>query len=203
MKARLKEGARLALLILSFLVFRSIIFDHYTVPSESMEPTIQIGDRVLVNKLSYGVRLPFSHVYLWKAGDPARGDVVILDSPRDGRTLIKRVIGRPGDELAVISGRIYVDGQEIPVENGEGDDSQVERIDKRHHPVRLGSGGPDWGPTRIPEGQFLVMGDNRANSLDGRIFGYAPRGTILGRAARIYWRDGWFSWAPLENLEGE
>ena len=95
-------------LILIFVVSsaRSTLADHYSVPSESMRPTIEIGDRILVNKLAFGLRIPFTSFYAVQFAHPERGDVVILESPADGRTLVKRVMGLPGDEIEVRNGRV-------------------------------------------------------------------------------------------------
>src|ERR1700723_3482778 len=84
---------------------RASLADHYTVPSGSMEPTVAVGDQVCVNKLAYGLRLPASQVYVLPRAAPAGGDVVVLDSPVDGKVLLKRVVAVPGDLVAVVDGR--------------------------------------------------------------------------------------------------
>lgn len=196
---RVKELVRFLALVGLLLAARGSLIDHYTVPSESMEPTIQIGDRILVNKLAYGLRIPLTYTYIASHTGPARGDVVILGSPVDGRTLVKRVVGVPGDELSVRGGHIFLAGQPIADQPapGQAKDERLEQLGEHLHLVRYGPGGKNWGPKKLPEDHYLVMGDNRSNSLDGRYFGLVPSGSIVGKAERVYWRDGGFSWVDL------
>ncbi len=147
-----------------------------------MEPTIQVGDRILVNKLAFGFRIPFSMTYLSSFSTPERGEVVVLRSPVDERTLVKRVVGVPGDRVEVRDGRVFVDG----------------RFLEESHDVVYGP-GRDLGPTIIPEGKLLVLGDNRPNSLDGRYFGLVDQEDVYGRAERIYFSDG-FTWERLSPV---
>jgi signal peptidase I len=178
------------------LVARSSFADHYRVPSGSMEPTVQVGDQICVNKAAYGLRLPVSQTYVAHAAAPARGEVVVLTSPADGNVLLKRVVAVPGDLVEVKSGRVAIDGRFTPVHVQDG--ALVEDLDGHAH--ELGDdfgGGPDFGPTRVPEGRFLVLGDNRGNSLDGRFFGWVERDAILGRAVAVCVRDGRPTWHSL------
>lgn len=201
----LREALFLGLLVLSVLSARSSLADHYYVPTGSMLPTVEIGDHLVVNKLAYGIRLPFTEVYLWRFQGPQRGDVVVLESPTDGTILLKRVVGLPGDRVRVVHGRLEIDGHPMPVEASGG--LLFEDLDGVRHRIRLTAGGgpplsPDLhgadasGMARIPEGRYLVMGDNRGESRDGRSFGFVRREAILGRAIAIYWRHG-FVWRPL------
>jgi signal peptidase I len=178
---RLKEAASLAALVLVVSSARSTLADHYRVPSESMRPTIEIGDRILVNKLAFGLRIPFTSIYAAHFGQPARGDVVILESPADGRTLVKRVMGLPGDLIEVRDGRVFVHGEPVQIE---------ERLPFAH-------GGKDFGPMVIPDHQFLVLGDNRDESFDGRYFGLVDEDALRGKAERVYYSDGRFTWDDL------
>ena len=181
-KNRLKDLAGIVALVAGVLSARSSLADHYTVPTGSMVPNIHIGDRVLVNKAAYGIRIPLTHSYLVRYDKPARDQIVVFPSPVDGRTLIKRVVGVPGDLIQVTNGRIVLNGAPL----------------KQPYPLGLtDGGGPDFGPKKIPEGQYLMMGDNRGNSLDGRVFGLVPERTILGKAFRVYFRDGGFVWQTL------
>ena len=178
MRKLLRELAWLALIIIGVLAARSSLADHYYVPSGSMEHTLYAGDRVFVDKRAYGLRLPFS-LYALTDG----GDVVIFDSPRDGKRLIKRVVGTAGDTVAIIDGHLIVNGQST----GSG---SVELIGGRRVNLNLdGGGGIDFVAT-IPRGQVLAVGDNRGNSLDGRVFGYVDETAIYGRAVAIYYRKG-------------
>ena len=166
------------------LVARSSLADHYHVPSGSMQPTVDVGDHVLVNKLAYGLRLPLTHRYLIEAAGPQRGDVVVLDSPETEVVLLKRVVATPGDEVAVRQGKLSINGAPVSVEASPA--GLVERLGTHQHPVSLDDGGgPDLGPLTLPAGRYLVMGDNRGNSHDGRMFGLVDRASILGRGVLV------------------
>ncbi len=174
------------------LFARASLADHYVVPSGSMEPTVEVGDRVVVSKAAYGLRLPLSDVWLARWKEPHRGDVVVLESPEGGTILLKRVVGTPGDTVTVRDGALAINGVKVEL------DGHVEDLDGKRHDVSLAlGGGPDFGPTTLPPGRFLVMGDNRGNSRDGRMFGLVDGATILGRAEKIYYSGGAFSWKDL------
>ncbi len=177
-------------------VARASLADHYRVPTGSMEPTVQVGDQICVNKAAYGLRVPMTESYLAPGRAPARGDVVVLTSPADGEVLLKRVVAVPGDVVAVRGGHVSIDGVQAPVHEDAG--AAYEQLGGRDH--RLGTeygGGPDFGPVRVPEGRFLVLGDNRGNSADGRVFGWVDRGAILGQAVAVCVRDGKPVWQGL------
>jgi signal peptidase I len=185
----LRELLVLAVFVLVLMSARSTLADHYRVPSGSMQPSIEIDDRILVNKAAYGLRVPFTHAYVAHFDGPAAGDVVVLDSPEEDKVLLKRVVGVPGTRVEVRGGRVLIDGKLQPVEHRA--DGLHEQLGAANHPLRLSDGGgPDWGPVTIPEGRYLVMGDNRGDSRDGRFFGLVTREAILGRAMGVYWRSG-------------
>ena len=177
-------AAAFALVLMSA---RSSLADHYVVPSGSMQPSVEIGDRILVNKAAYGLRVPFSSTYLTRFAGPAIGDVVVLDAPDEDKVLLKRVVGVPGTRVEVRGGRVRIDGKLAPVEpRGDG---LFEQLGAADHALRLtDGGGPGWGPVTIPEDRYLVMGDNRGDSRDGRFFGLVTREAILGRAVGVFWR---------------
>lgn len=175
------------------LVARSSFADHYTVPSGSMMPSVEVGDRVVVDKSAYGLRVPLTHVRITPARMPARGDVVVLESPENGIVLLKRVVAVAGDVVAVQGGRLILDGEPVPVDDERG----TELLGTVAHPVDIGRGGPPFGPQRVPPGHLLVMGDNRDNSHDGRLFGFVSVEAVLGRALAVYVRDGELSWIEL------
>jgi signal peptidase I len=179
------------------LVTRASFADHYHVPSGSMEPTVDVGDHVCVDKRAYGVRLPLSQNYVLHGADPARGDVVVLASPDDGDVLLKRVVAVPGDEVAVVGGRVTIDGAAVPVREVRETGLVEELLGRPHHLGSEFGGGPDFGPARVPEGRYLVLGDNRGNSRDGRFFGWIARDAILGRAVSVCVRGGVPAWRPL------
>ena len=153
-----------ATIIIAFgLVFgfvRPFVVEAYRIPTGSMIPTLEIGDRVLANKFT---------LHLW---DPERGDIVVFDSIEGGEdALIKRVVGVAGDEIRVQGGILFVNGewQEEPYVNNESPD------------------GGFYGPTTVPEGHVFVMGDNRANSGDSRVFGPVPLDYVKGEAFLRFW----------------
>jgi signal peptidase I len=193
-----RELAITAAFALVFLSARSSIADHYHVPSGSMLPTVEIGDRIVVAKAAYGLRVPFTHHAIADFSGPSRGDVIVLESPDpddDRKVLLKRVAALPGDRVAVRGGKIILGGVAVPVESRPDGDYEI--LDGTAHPIELrNGGGPELDETIVPEGHYLVLGDNRGDSRDGRDFGFVPRANILGRAARIYWRGG-PAWTPL------
>lgn len=191
--------------------FRSTIADWYDVPTGSMNPTIIEGDRILVNKLAFGARVPFSPWWIAQWGEPARGDIVILYSPKDGTRLVKRVIGVPGDTIEMTSNRLTINGAAVEYAPPEAWMTSAMSSDKRARhtyatemlPMRahavLGTPGVmsvnSFAPITVPPGRFFVMGDNRDMSADSRIFGLVPRDRIVGRAGAVAVsldRDHWY-----------
>jgi signal peptidase I len=161
-----------------------------------MRPTVEEGDRVVVDKSAYGLRVPLTTTYLAEWEGPRRGDVVVLESPEDGTVLLKRVAAIPGDRVAVRAGLLWLNG--APVQVTRGPDGPVEHLGSRPHRIRLnGPPGPDLGPLRVPPRRYLLLGDNRGDSHDGRYFGLVKRDLILGKATRIYYRRGRFVWKKL------
>jgi signal peptidase I len=157
-----------ALLIQAFLV------KPYRIPSASMEDTLLIGDRVLVDRIS------------WRFSLPERGDIVVFHPPFDGPVLIKRIIGLPGDEISLSGGFVYVNGRRL-------DEPYVRRIDGRQEPSQPFSNGLPWSlqePYKVPPGSYFVMGDNRTDSGDSREFGPIKREQFVGRAFAKYWPPG-------------
>jgi signal peptidase I len=175
---------------------RSSLADHYFVPSGSMLPTVEPDDHVFVDKLAYGLRLPLLDGYAVHFAPPQRGDVVVLLSPDDGIVLLKRVVGVPGDRVAVVDGTLVIDGQSMPVVERRG--ASIEELGAMEHAITLAAGGgPDFGPIRIPSGRYLVLGDNRGDSRDGRYFGLVARDAIFGRAEGVILRHGAPTWVGL------
>ena len=161
-----------------------------------MIPTVHIEDRIIVNKAAYGIRIPFTGLYVVNFQEPAPGEVVVLESPEDDKILLKRVVAGPGDLIAVRQGRLWLNSVPVPIEARS--DGEYERLGASVHAIqRTGEGGPDFGPVQIPTDLFLVLGDNRGDSRDGRSFGLVQRSKILGRAMGVYMRDGGFIWQPL------
>ncbi|HEY2518037.1 MAG TPA: signal peptidase I [Polyangiaceae bacterium] len=175
---------------------RSSLADHYVVPTGSMLPTVQLEDHVLVDKAAYGIRLPFAGGYAYYGAPPLRGDVVVLRSPEDGEVLLKRVIAVPGDRVSVIGGEVSINGARMPIVERGG--AWLEELGKVSHTISLDDGGgPDYGPLALPDGKYLVLGDNRGNSKDGRWFGLVARDAILGRVEGVILRHGSPTWVRL------
>ena len=178
------------------LTARASFADHYIVPSGSMQPTVLVEDRVLVDKLAYGLRIPLTDVYLARFAPPNRGDVVVLTSPESGVVLLKRVVAIGGDRVRVHDGAVEINGRTVSIENDRG--TWYERLGRRPHPLNLDNeGGPDFGPVVVPLGRMLVLGDNRGNSYDGRSFGFVPETALLGHAKGVFLRNGRVTWQPL------
>lgn len=189
------EWFTFAMMVLLLTVARSSFANHYQVPSGSMEPTLMPGDRVAVNMMAYGVRVPFTDIELVDRGEPEPGDVVVFKSPTDGTRLIKRVVAVGGDTVALVDGRLWVDGRPLH----DLDATDIEHFGARdvHLNLREG-GGPDLATTTIPAGMALVLGDHRGNSQDGRFFGLVPMKSLYARASAVYYRSGeGFGWKRL------
>ena len=179
----LRQNFVFGIFMLGLLIARSSFADHYLVPSGSMENTLFPGDRVVVDKRAYGLRVPFTLTRIMPGEAPARGDVVVFDAPDDGTRLIKRIVAVGGDVLEVRRGRALING-------APGDEKAA--IDLRK------GGGPDVAPVRVPEGHVFVMGDFRGNSRDSRFFGFVREDRIYAKAARVYYRAGeGLVWLPL------
>ena len=189
------ELPQLLLLFTLIMAGRSTLADHYFVPSGSMEYTLMPGDRVFVDKMAYGVRIPFTNIDLIPRHRVGRGEVVIFDSPADGKRLIKRVVAVAGDRVAMNQGMLSINGRRLATEPGVW----TELIGERAVQLNLQhGGGPDIVDLTIPEGMVLAVGDHRGRSLDGRIFGLVREAEIYGRAVAVYYRQGdGFRWQSL------
>lgn len=180
------------LFILLMSVFRSAVADWYTVPTGSMQPTIKEGDRVIVNKMAYDLKMPFSQYSLLTTGEPNRGDIVVFESQVANNRLIKRMIGLPGDVIAMKDETLFINGKpvsfKITKQNTQllfatevvGSISHTIKIDKNRS-TQLSS----FGPITVPDNQYLVLGDNRRNSADSRVYGFVPRHELKGKATTI------------------
>ena len=197
-----REYRGVLIFLLLMIGFRSAWADWVYVPTGSMNPTILEGDRLLVDKHVYGLRVPFSRIRLTRGVDPQRGDIVVFDSPADGTLLVKRVIAVPGDTVALDEERLVING--VTAQYGSGDARELRGLlaaTRTQDPaVRLESGfglphdilllphrmSPStFGPVTVPPDSYFVLGDNRDNSADSRYIGFVPRRNILGRATRV------------------
>jgi signal peptidase I len=206
-----------SLVVLALVIFsvRSSLADWNDVPSGSMKPTILEGDRVYVNKLAYDLKVPFTTWHLAQWGDPQRGDIVVFYSPHDGKRLVKRVIGLPGDTIELRNEELILNGQPVQYQPFEGPSlaelSETERathlfateqLPGRSHAVAAWpavSARRTFGPIRVPANQYFMMGDNRDDSFDSRYYGAVDRKRIVGRATMAVmsfdrehlWRPRW------------
>jgi signal peptidase I len=212
------------------LVVRSLIFEPFRIPSDSMMPTLLDGDFIIVNKFDYGLRLPVLEQKFVQLGEPQRGDVVVFHYPPDPAVnFIKRVVGLPGDRVRIESDQLIINGQTVPLKSdGRYDDGcyhnmrlSSEVLGSHTHqtlscltPDELSTApGPtcqrrldrnyqcseadpmvehdhsDSAEMLVPAGSYLMIGDNRDNSLDGRYWGFVPEDHLVGKATRI-----WFNW---------
>jgi signal peptidase I len=194
----------LMLLVISSL--RSALADWNDVPTGSMKPTIEEGDRVVVNKLAYDLKVPFTMIEVLKWGDPKRGDIVVLFSPVDGTRLVKRVVALPGDKIEMKENQLFVNGEAAkwtPI--GRTDDAEQgnsfivsESLGGKTHRVMFTPQIPaqrSFGPEVLPPGRYFVMGDNRDNSNDSRFIGTIERRRIVGKATAVAFsldRAHWF-----------
>ena len=187
---------------ITLLSFRSAVADWNHVPTGSMMPTILVGDRIFVNKMAYDLRFPFTRFRLAEWGAPEHGDVVVFLSPHDGKRLVKRVIGTPGDEIVMRAHRLIVNGEPAeyaPVEPGVATQLE-ERVLEEHrlhsesltlgetHPIMTSLWLPslaDFDPVVVPADHYFVMGDNRDDSADSREFGFVEASRILGKATGV------------------
>lgn len=199
-RSRAREGARFLLNMLGIVLIvfsaRWSLADHYHVPTGSMRPNVQAGDHILVNKLAYGFRIPFTDIDVVRYGNPERGDVVVLQSPESELTLLKRVVALPGDIVMVRNGQLTIN--DAPVSQRGDDGRVIEHSGEMVYELRLThNGGPDLGPIKVPDDHFLVMGDNRGESRDGRLFGFVNENAIFGQAVSVVFNDDGLGWQEL------
>jgi signal peptidase I len=204
----------LALALVLFSL-RSSMADWNDVPTGSMRPTIVEGDRVLVNKLAYDLKVPFTTLHLAEWGNPERGDIAVFYSPHDGKRLVKRVIGLPGDTIELRENQLLLNGEPVTATPVSKDTIQLltatekargqfadETLGSHRHLVASDPSLParrSFGPYTVPEGHYFMMGDNRDNSFDSRYYGPVDRKQILGRVSSVvmsldrdnYWTPRW------------
>jgi signal peptidase I len=191
------------LLILALILFsvRSSLADWNDVPSGSMNPTIIEGDRVYVNKLAYDLKVPFTTWHIAQWSNPQRGDIVVFFSPHDGKRLVKRVIGLPGDTIELRNEQLLINGKAMNYTglessiSGQLPDSEqqqsrfaTEQLPAHPHAVMAIPSVPakrTYGPVTVPADHYFMMGDNRDNSFDSRYFGMVERQRIVGKATDV------------------
>jgi signal peptidase I len=187
--------APLLIILLLVTSFRSAIADWNIVPSGSMNPTIVEGDRIFVNKLAFGLRVPYTSMELAHWAEPQRGDVIVFYSPQDGVRMVKRVVGLPGETVSMVNNLVYVNGKPANLSlatpgmaSGRIFANETLAGAAGTHPIIVTPALParrNFGPVTVPAGQYFVLGDNRDNSGDSRYFGFVPQGNITGRSSRV------------------
>jgi signal peptidase I len=208
----------IAIALVVWMVLRTFIIEAFRIPSSSMENTLLVGDFLFVNKALYGAEVPFTGKHLPAFREPRRGDILVFDSVEPetpGMKIVKRLIGLPGDTLAMEGGDLYRNGKKVDEPYAvRGDPTRSEpdpfqRAKMRNWQVRYliqrdkSTYQPDlhdWGPIVVPPDSFFMMGDNRDSSYDGRYWGFLPRKNVRGRPLLVYFSYDHDSYKPLPFL---
>ena len=178
-------GEALFVALLLALVIRTFVVQAFKIPSESMVKTLLVGDHLLASKFSYGIKIPFTHTYIYKGEDPVKGDIIIFEYPNDPSVdYIKRIVGTPGDTIEVRNKQLFRNGEAVK-----------ESFIRFTEPDRIQPVRDNFGPVTVPADKYFVMGDNRDNSMDSRFWGFVDRSAIRAKAWRIYW-----SWGGLGDI---
>jgi signal peptidase I len=212
-KSTIREYAEsIGVAVFVALLLRAFVVEAFQIPSGSMIPTLEVGDHIFVSKFSYGLSIPFTDTKIFQYAEPKRGDVIVFKYPLDHSVdYIKRVVGLPGDVLEMRQEELYINGKPVPREksNLPCDMGEVTEASEREHPTNLfdecetwnetlgtkrhetiqepGRGGRDFPRTVVPPGKLFVMGDNRDNSSDSRVWGFVDENLVKGRALVIWW----------------
>lgn len=201
----------LAFLLLIILAFRSSIMSPYHVPTPSMEPTIKVGDRLLAYKMAYAIRFPFTDWTLWRVRIPERGDIIVFEYPRDPTfNYVKRVVGLPGDHIRIIKNTVFINGQPQPREEIKTNESMMydlqnyqdkilfrEMLGVHPHMMMIDertAENEQYSDFPVANAEFVVppetvfvLGDNRHDSVDSRVWGPVPLDLIKGKALFVIW----------------
>ncbi len=201
LKSIIKGNKGFLFFIALMFMFRSAIADWNHVPTGSMKPTIEIGDRILVNKLAYDLRVPFTTFSLLHRSDPVVGDIVVFESHAAGNRLVKRVIAIPGDTVSMSNNRLTINGRALQYKTSgelgryweakdlgiQADKAEVSK-DKSRYQIQVTRDDnqlASFSTITVPSERYLVLGDNRDNSADSRVIGLVPRKEIIGRSRSV------------------
>ncbi len=184
-------GESLLIALIIAIIVRSFFLQAFKIPSSSMEPTLLIGDHLLVNRLSYVVKVPFTDIVLFHLGSPERGDVVVFRYPLErDKDFIKRVIATEGETVEIRDKAIFINGKSI-------DDPWGHFLDKSIVPSYIAP-KDNFGPIRVPKDSLFVMGDNRDRSADSRFWGFVHRDDLVGEALILYFSMNRNASNPIE-----
>lgn len=186
-----RENKGFITFLLLMLLFRSAVADWNDVPSGSMKPTILEGDRMLINKMAYDLRVPFTTQSIIHLDDPVSGDIIIFESKVAGKRLVKRVIGVPGDQVAMRNNQVIINGQPLhysELKQTRDTTDYNELLNGKKHKIRVKNSAhkaASFATLTVPAEHYLVLGDNRDNSADSRYIGFVPRAEIIGRTRQL------------------
>ena len=188
-----RDNRNFLALLCAIVFFKSAIADLSSISGASMLPTLVDGDKVWMNKLAYDLKIPFTDISLGRVSDPVRGDIVIIDSSRADKRLVKRIVGVPGDQVEIQNNALIINGEPVDYEVVSRDGAAMiieEALPGRNHQVRLtqylaGASRRSYGPVEVPEDRYFVLGDNRNNSADSRVYSFIPRAEIIGRSRSV------------------
>jgi signal peptidase I len=179
--------------VLIALFIRAFIVQAFKIPSSSMEPTLQVGDHILVNKFIYGVKIPFTNGKLFQCKKPQRGDIIVFVYPKDqSKDFIKRVIATEGEKVEILRNKIYINGKLI--NDPWGDYNEKSDWIKYLQPMER------YGPEIVPKNSLFVLGDNRDNSQDSRFWGFVNVNAVKGKAFIIYFSLDWYAQNLIEKI---
>ena len=190
------------ILLLVFLL-RAFLFEPFRIPTGSLEPTLSVGDFIIVNKYHYGLRLPVIHSKILSLEEPKRGDIFVFRwPPNPSVNFIKRVIGLPGDKISYVDKILYINGVEASQLGIEGQTPAKKRIEKKENLLGVTHAiyenpnkiSEDFHDLIVPPGMYFAMGDNRDDSADSRVWGFVPEENIVGKANYV-----WLSWDSDAN----
>ena len=200
-----KETKSLLPIILVVLILRSFIAEPFQIPSSSMEPTLLVGDFILVNKFTYGLRLPVTRTKVVNINDPERGDVMVFFPPHDKRYFIKRIIGLPGDLIEYKQKQLWVNGEAQSMTLAQQDIDLLKRqlfvenlTGVEHQVYQTVTRPAKEYQILVKEGHYFMMGDNRDNSHDSRYWGTVPKENIVGKAFAVWMH--WKNWSSLPSF---
>lgn len=199
--------------LLVVLLLRSFLVEPFQIPSGSMRPTLKVGDFILVNKFTYGLRLPVVHTEIVDFGEPERGDVMVFRFPNEPSVnFIKRVVGLPGDRIRYEDKQLYINGEPVAKElvaespaDAPGELLFTEKLGEHQHEIYNNprSPGPQVRELVVPAGHYFMVGDNRDHSNDSRYWGFVPEENIVGKAFAVWmhWESGLPSFTSIRMID--